>query len=134
MDPNPELTALLAELNPELQPGEYAFCRVPTEAESACMAIPPLATFWEAEGLSVVVLRSQADAHGLDYDSVHRCITLTVHSSLTAVGLTAAVSGALAAHGMSANVIAAFAHDHIFVPAEDAQRAFTVIQSLSGTH
>jgi len=128
---NPELTALLAKLNPKLQPGEYAFCRVPAAAESACMAIPPLATFREAEGLSAVVLRSQADAQRLVYDSVHRCITLTVHSSLTAVGLTAAVSGALATHGISANVIAACAHDHIFVPTGDAPRAFAVIQALS---
>lgn len=60
-----------------------------------------------------------------------RAITLEVHSSLNAVGLTAAVSGALARRGISANVVAAFYHDHIFVPAGQAQEALETLGALS---
>ncbi|MCB1704295.1 MAG: ACT domain-containing protein [Halioglobus sp.] len=66
----------------------------------------------------------------LRYESVFRCITLTVHSSLIAVGLTAAVSGTLAAHNISANIIAAFFHDHLFVPQEDAERALAALCAI----
>ena len=58
------------------------------------------------------------------------CIVLTVHSSLNAVGLTAAVAGALAAAGISANVVAAHYHDHIFVPSERAVDALAVLEQL----
>ena len=59
------------------------------------------------------------------------CITLRIHSSLAAVGLTAAVSGALAAEGISANMIAGFHHDHILLPAADADRALDILKGLS---
>ena len=79
----------------------------------------------------MVVARQDADRAGLAYDSVFRCITLNVHSSLEAVGLTAAVSGKLAETGISANVIAAYYHDHIFVPAEKADAALSALNELS---
>ena len=95
------------------------------------MAIPPMATFRESEGLSAVVMQADAETLGLSYESTHRCITLRVHSSLTAVGLTAAVSTALANAGMSANVVAAHHHDHLFVAAESADAALHVLQQLA---
>ena len=60
-----------------------------------------------------------------------RQITLAIHSDLEAVGLTAAVSAELTRHGISANVVAAFYHDHIFVPAADAERAVEALRTLS---
>ncbi len=54
-----------------------------------------------------MVRREQADAAGLPYDVVAAWITLTVHSALDAVGLTAAAAGKLAAARISCNVIAA---------------------------
>lgn len=56
-----------------------------------------------------------------------RGITLTIHSSLDAVGITAAVSTKLAEQGISANVIAAYYHDHIFVQAEKAELAIEAL-------
>ena len=126
-----DLPTLLHRLDPELLPGLFVFCSVPRSQEAAVMAIPPIATFRESEGLSAVVMQTDADTLNLSYESTHRCITLRVHSSLTAVGLTAAVSTALANAGMSANVVAAHHHDHIFVAAESADAALHVLQQLA---
>jgi hypothetical protein len=71
-----------------------------------------------------------ADRHGLAHELPSRRIELRVHSDLAAVGLTAAVAGALAADGISANVVAAFHHDHVLVPAPDATRALQILRAL----
>ena len=85
----------------------------------------------EREGLTLVVTKQMADERGLDYSCVMNKITLQVHSSLEAVGLTAAFSNALKGADISANVIAGFSHDHTFVPVNDAQRAVLAIQTLA---
>ena len=54
-----------------------------------------------------------------------------MHSSLAAVGLTAAFAKALAGEGISCNVIAGFHHDHLFVAEADAERALTRLQRLA---
>ena len=124
-----ELDALLASLNPELQPAEYVYCSVPGPV-STYLALQPLASFTEPEGLTLVLEKSRAEAAGLSCSGCFRQITLTVHSSLEAVGLTAAVSSALTAAGISANVIAAYYHDHIFVPADKADEAMAALAAI----
>ena len=125
------LSDLLHHLRPVLRPHEYVFCSVAPADEARALRSPPLATFREPEGLSVILSRDAADALGLCYDSVHRCITLQVQSSLMAVGLTAEVSSALARAGLSANVVAAHHHDHVFIPSAAADEAMTVLLALS---
>ena len=56
-----------------------------------------------------------------------------MHSSLSAVGLTAAFATALGDAGISCNVLAAYHHDHILVPAEDAERALETLRELART-
>ena len=56
--------------------------------------------------------------------------TFQVHTSLDAVGLTSLLSTALAGKGISANVVAAYYHDHIFVPSEKAEVALETIKAL----
>ena len=85
----------------------------------------------EQEGLTVIVEKQQAQRANLEFDGVFKLITLTVHSSLDAVGLTAAVSTKLAKHGISANVVAAFYHDHIFVQTEKAEHAMTALEEFA---
>jgi hypothetical protein len=58
-------------------------------------------------------------------------ITLAVHSGLAAIGLTARVATALAARGISANMIAAFHHDHVFVPWDRRDEAMAALRELS---
>ena len=123
-----DLDQLLAHLEPSLREGEYAFATA--EGGTAADGLQPLATFVEEEGLSLIVERERAEAAGLAVEGVFRCITLTVRSSLEAVGLTAAVAGVLAEAGISANVVAAFHHDHVFVPAAHAERALSVLRGL----
>ncbi|NRP70400.1 hypothetical protein ILFOPFJJ_01280 [Ensifer psoraleae] len=125
-----DLARLLAEMNPILREGEYVYCAVQGDAPS-WFALEPIGTFREVEGLTLILERPQAEAAGLSYGPVLRLITLSVHSALEAVGLTAAVSGALTRAGISANVVAAYYHDHIFVPAADAERAVEVLRALS---
>ena len=90
-----------------------------------------MASFVEREGLTLVLPSEAAERASLAFEGVFRQITLSVHSSLEAVGLTAAVAAKLTAKGISANVIAAYYHDHIFVPADKAQAAFRALQEFS---
>lgn len=125
-----DLPTLLASLRPALGGGEFVFVTRPGASYGDGAELAPVAAFTEAEGLTLVVPRDRAEARGEPYDGVFRRITLRVHSSLAAVGLTAAVAGALTEHGISANVIAAFHHDHVFVPAERAEDALDVLTAL----
>ncbi len=125
-----DLKRLLSEMSPILREGEYVYCTVEGDA-ALWLALEPIGTFREAEGLTLILDRSQADAAELSYCPVLRLITLSVHSALEAVGLTAAISTALTRAGISANVVAAYYHDHIFVPAADAERALAVLRALS---
>ena len=109
--PSDGLAALLRTLSPRLHEGAHVFTTVDG-------AVPPgaVVTVREDEGLTVVLSRQQADELGFAYTFVAGWITLEVRSALDAVGLTAAVSRALADAGISANVVAAVHHDHVFVP------------------
>ncbi len=126
-----DLARLLAGLSPAMEDGEFAFCSVPHGSSSDFDRLQPRGTFGEAEGLTLVLPAERARAAALPFDGVFRLITLGVQSSLAAVGLTAAVAGALAGEGISANVVAAFHHDHVFVPAADANRALDILKALS---
>lgn len=126
---NPE--QLLKNLSPELQEGEFVFCTFEDETYGAYEALRPVASFAEKEGLALILTKSSAEAASIPFKTTYRQITLQVYSSLEAVGLTAAVSSALARAGISANMMAAFHHDHIFVPSARAEEAVTVLQRLS---
>lgn len=126
-----DLRTLLATLEPKLVPGEFVFAAAPPDSMQACIALNPFGVFAEAEGLTVILPKDVGAKIGWPLSSACRCISMTVHSSLEAVGLTAAMAGALAAEGISANVVAAYYHDHIFVPAKDADRAMETLRALA---
>ncbi|MEL6612624.1 MAG: ACT domain-containing protein [Bacteroidota bacterium] len=129
-----DLTALLATMEPVLQAGAFVFVTVPTRSFALAMETDPVAVVMEAEGLTLVLPQTQADALRFSYGTVFRQLTLTVHSSLDAVGLTAAVATRLAAHGIPANVIAGYYHDHLFVPQDRADEALAALEALSQAH
>jgi len=130
MNGEENLDKLLAFLSPVLIDGEFVFASFADARYGDHAQLEPVAAVSESEGLTLVVPRAKAVEYGLDYDSVFRGITLTVHSSLEAVGLTAAFSRKLTEHGISANVIAGYYHDHIFVPCDDADKAISALAEL----
>lgn len=123
------LDILLENMAPTMAEGEYVICSVDLD-EHEGLAARALGTFVEAEGATIIVLREHADRLKLRYTFIARMITLQVHSSLNAVGLLAAVSAALAAHGIPANTVSAYYHDHLFVPADQAHAALQILQKL----
>ena len=125
-----DLSMLLAQLNPRLLAGDFVFCTIEKAQYGDSADLQPIASYQEEEGLSLLLSKGSADVAGLAYESVFSCISLMVHSSLDAVGLTAAVSRRLAAHGISANMIAAYYHDHVYVPKDKAQLAMQVLAAL----
>ncbi|GAA4812249.1 ACT domain-containing protein [Litoribaculum gwangyangense] len=123
------LAKLIREMNPKLHGGNYVFVSV-TDVSFINRA-DILCEFKEPEGITLVMEQKKADEFKFDYDFVASWITLMVHSSLDAVGLTALFSSALAKHNISCNVIAGYYHDHLFVNAKDAEKAMSVLLRLS---
>lgn len=126
-----DLGELLSHMQPALLPGEFVYVSLPNGAYGDGAELCPVASCVEKEGLSLTVPRERADAAGLAYDGVFRLISLSVHSSLEAVGLTAAISTTLAQHQISANIIAGHYHDHLLVPAGCAEDALNALASIS---
>lgn len=127
--PGRDLNRLLAEMTPVLDPKTYVFVTMPNGATAP--AATPLMTFKEDEGLTLIL--READAAGLHSDFACRRITLTVHSALDAVGFLAAVTACLTSAGISTNAVAAFHHDHLFVPAARANDALAALNKLSAS-
>jgi len=132
-----DLGKCITGMKPKLHSGEYVFCFL-EQTNKLYKAIPReevLCEFKETEGITFVLLKSVADryaADGLKYEYVAAWLTLEIHSALEAVGLTAAVSKALAEANISANVIAAYYHDHVFVNIKDGAKAQEVLLKLAG--
>ncbi|CAM3531228.1 transporter [Psychrobacter glaciei] len=125
-----DINELLGSMQPALIDELFVFCTVKGQlAEYVNLA--PIATFVETEGLTLVLTKDKADETDLHYEGVFRQITLMVHSSLEAVGLTAAVATKLTSKGISANVIAAYYHDHIFVSDDKAEQAISALKELN---
>lgn len=129
MDPVRDKGAMIRGMAPVLDPETWHFGTV--RDVSVIADTRPLATFVEDEGLSLILSDADAEAAGLPTDMPMARITLTVHSALDGVGLTAAVARALADAGIPCNMVAAFHHDHAFVPLADAPRALAILKALA---
>jgi len=122
--------SMLAGMTPVLTEGEFVFCSI-NETDVIERAMPmALGSFKEAEGWTIILPRAGAKALGFDDTLPMRRITLEVFSALDGVGLTAGVAAALAAENIPCNMIAAYHHDHVFVPAAMAERAIAVLREL----
>ncbi|CAL2103874.1 ACT domain-containing protein [Tenacibaculum sp. 190130A14a] len=128
------LAVLIKEMKPYLNTGEYVFVSVSPNEAATISNKDIIGLFKETEGNTLVLERSIADKHNLSYDFIASWITLKIHSSLDAVGLTAAFSNALAKHNISCNVIAGFYHDHIFVAKSDETKTINTLNKLSAQY
>ncbi len=124
-----DLLTLIAQMSPSLDDQIWAFVSV-DDVSSEYLAEHALATFRETEGTTLIVPWERAEEFDVSSEPMAR-ITLNIHSSLEAVGLTAAVSQALASEAISANMVAGFYHDHIFVPQTAGERAVACLTLLS---
>ncbi len=132
MNGETNLKVLIKNMQPVLNDGLFVFCRL---SNTEGIDLDRIVLFFkEEEGLTVVAEKVYADAQGYDYASVFAWITLHIHSSLDAVGLTAAFSNALTDNGISCNVVAGYYHDHIFVQAALGQKAVAVLAQLAAEY
>lgn len=123
------LATLIGSMQPILNAGSYVFCVIDSPETIEIAEI--IGFFKEKEGVTVIVEKTVAIEKGLNYSSEFAWISLTIHSALEAVGLTAAFSKALANANISCNVVAGYYHDHIFVPLKDAQKAIETLEDLA---
>ena len=121
-----DTSAMIAGMAPKLDLETYVFASVTNPLPDH---ITPLASFTEDEGLSVILTLRTAQDMALNTDIPMRRITLSVHSALNGVGLTAAVASTLADNGIACNMVAGFHHDHAFGPAEDAEQAMQLLKA-----
>ena len=122
------LEKLLQNMKPEMHDGIFVFCSIP-EDEKIPATLQPVHIFREREGTAFIIRREEAEAAGLPHQFASRMITLTVHSSLEAIGFLAAVTGRLAEAGISVNAVSGFYHDHLFVPEDRASEAVRLLQN-----
>ena len=124
-----DLMKLCASLDPVMAAPVYVFCSFPD-----FMLPDGLVTFCtvrEVEGLTAVIEQSDAHRLRLPYTYESRLITLTVHSSLEAVGFIAVISRELARAGIPCNAISGYCHDHIFVPLDRAEEAVNLLKEIA---
>jgi len=123
------LEILLNNMRPVLNTGDYVFCNISTLDKIDLTKI--IGSFKEDEGITIILSKAYADTLGLEYSSIMSWITLQVHSSLEAVGLTAAFSSILAKNCISCNVVAGFYHDHLFVIKEDGDKTMELLCNIT---
>lgn len=89
-----------------------------------------LGTFKEDEGLTIIASKKHFETNGIQYEGPYAKLTIEVHTSLELVGLTAVLAKKLADYQISANVVAGYFHDHIFVQYAVRQKAIEAINNL----
>lgn len=125
-----DLNTLVQSMQPKLIEEEYIFCSVPIE-QVAALNVTPICQFREVEGMTLILTKQEAEEANLNNEFVWRMITVLVHSSLEAVGFLAAVTNKLADEDISVNAVSAYYHDHLFIPANKAEKAMHILTSMS---
>jgi hypothetical protein len=125
-----DLAKLLQNMKPEMHEDVFVFCSI-SNGEKIPVTLNPVHIFHEREGITFVVRREEAESAALPHQFASRLITLTVHSSLEAVGFLATVTARLAEAGISVNAVSAFYHDHLFVPEHRANEALRLLQDIA---
>ena len=115
--PVSDLAGMLAGMAPVLDARRWAFALVEGAPPAEAFAL-----IREDEGTTAILP---------DPGGGFARITLQVHSALDGVGLTATMATALAEAGIACNVVAGFHHDHLFIPVNRADDAFSLLEALS---
>jgi hypothetical protein len=123
-----KLPQVLSSLRVSCDGVKYGFASVGVTAIAHSERI--LGTFQESEGLTLIAREEYFKDQGMAHEGPFAKLTIEVHTSLELVGLTSILATQLANHEIPANVIAAFYHDHIFVPYAVRAKALGVIEQL----
>ncbi|WP_088332309.1 ACT domain-containing protein [Lacimicrobium sp. SS2-24] len=127
------LKTLMAKMQPALDPRTFVFARLPLNAVLPT-GLQPQMWFMEKQGPTLIVEQEEAERHAFEYEFTCRMITLRIHSALDAVGFLAAVTRCLADLEMGVNPVSGFYHDHLFVPAQQAELAMQALRRLSQSY
>ena len=128
-EPVRDREAMIAGMGPRLDTQRWRFVLVSPDTAPQLLGAA-IGTFREDEGVTAIVPSGLADELGIEGPDFAR-ITLMVHSDLEGVGLTAAVAGALADAGIACNMVAAFHHDHAFVPWARSEEGLQALVDLA---
>ena len=111
-----------------LNKGEYVFCSIIDINKISMNNI--ICSFKESEGYSIIISKEEAIKNNLQFYFISAWITLEIDSTLESVGITSAFSKKLTKAGISCNVIAAYHHDHVFVPYLDKHKAMKILSDM----
>ena len=125
-----DLSNLLNNLQPNLLNEDYVFITLEDFSLEFSNQLDPIATFKEKEGLTLVIKEEKAKQEDFEYNSVFKCISLGAHSSLTSVGLIAAISKLLSNEGITCNVFSGYFHDHLFVQKSLSKTALELLNNI----
>ena len=125
------LSELIKNMEPVLNDGEYVFASLTSSKLANISRGKTICEMKEKEGVTVVISKEYALQLDLSIDFIMSWITLNIHSSLEAVGLTAAFAKTLGENNISCNVIAGYYHDHIFVGKKDEAEAMKVLWEMT---
>ena len=125
-----DLSNLLNNLQPNLLNEDYVFITLEDFSLEFSNQLDPIATFKEKEGLTLVIKEEKAKQEDFEYNSVFKCISLGAHSSLTGVGLIAAISKLLSNEGITCNVFSGYFHDHLFVQKSLSKKALELLNNI----
>ena len=122
--------AMLAGMTPVLKRGSFVFCTTNDPALVEQARVAALSWFREDEGFALILELEVAASLGFDVTMPMSRIVFEVFSALDGVGLTAAISTALASDDIPCNVVSAYHHDNVFVPVSMADRATHILQLI----
>jgi hypothetical protein len=120
-----DLARILSGLTVTRRAGTYVYVSAPSGSVSGAAA-----TIAETEGTTYILEQAAADRAGLEWSFAAAWLTVEIQTALDAIGVTAALAGALAGAGIPGNVLAGFHHDHLLVPVERADDAISVLHGL----
>ena len=125
-----DLLNLLNNLQHNLLNEDYVFISLEDCSLEFSNQLDPIATFKEKEGFTLVIKEETAKERNFEYNSVFKCISLGVHSSLTSVGLIATISKSLSDEGITCNVFSGYFHDHLFVQKSLSKKALELLNNI----
>jgi hypothetical protein len=128
-----ERRAMLAGMTPVLRDGSFVFCVAEQRDRAERARAFALSWVEEDEGTTLILKLADAERLGFDTRFPMARIVLEVFSALDGVGLTAGVASALADAGIPCNMVAAYHHDNVFVPAALAQQAMAVLLDVQAS-